>query len=372
MSKPLAVICTAAALMLVGLPFTGIWLAGYPLSRYLEFPPQTRYVEHADFSPVVFTGYALFVACCGFLLIRQMMRTTTKDSAPRSTLHPFPGWGWLGLGSGLIFWCLAWTRFPWFAALQPHTFTPLWLSFILVINALTQRRTGSCILRKAPLFFMALFPASAVFWWFFEYLNRFVQNWTYSGARYGPLEYFIYATLSFSTVLPAVQSVQEWLSTFPRLSGANPIFPDPLWPAARRAAVVVLGLSGVGLLLIGVWPDSLFALVWVSPLLIAVCLQILSAGSAALENLRRGGRQIFVSYALAALFCGFFWEMWNFYSLAKWQYRIPFVHRFLLFEMPILGYAGYIPFGWACMVIIAALKPGKLPGGADKPARQSD
>jgi hypothetical protein len=43
--------------------------------------------------------------------------------------------------------------------------------------------------------------------------------------------------------------------------------------------------------------------------------------------------------------------MWNFYSLAKWTYHVPFVQRFEIFEMPILGYAGYLPFGLECAVI---------------------
>jgi hypothetical protein len=58
-----------------------------------------------------------------------------------------------------------------------------------------------------------------------------------------------------------------------------------------------------------------------------------------------------VSSALAALICGWFWEMWNYYSLAKWEYAVPFVHRFQIFEMPLLGYAGYLPFGLECAVI---------------------
>ena len=49
--------------------------------------------------------------------------------------------------------------------------------------------------------------------------------------------------------------------------------------------------------------------------------------------------------ALAGLFCGFFWELWNAHSLARWEYTIPWVDRFHLFEMPLLGYAGYLPFG---------------------------
>jgi hypothetical protein len=44
--------------------------------------------------------------------------------------------------------------------------------------------------------------------------------------------------------------------------------------------------------------------------------------------------------------------MFNFYSLARWQYSIPYVQVLHLFEMPILGYAGYLPFGLECGLII--------------------
>ena len=54
-----------------------------------------------------------------------------------------------------------------------------------------------------PWYFLGLFVVSAVFWWFFEYLNRFVQNWYYVGGEFNAGEYFLYATLPFSTVLPA-------------------------------------------------------------------------------------------------------------------------------------------------------------------------
>ena len=53
---------------------------------------------------------------------------------------------------------------------------------------------------------------------------------------------------------------------------------------------------------------------------------------------------------LAALICGCFWEMWNVFSLEKWIYTVPFVDRFHIFEMPLLGYAGYLPFGLECAV----------------------
>jgi hypothetical protein len=62
-----------------------------------------------------------------------------------------------------------------------------------------------------------------------------------------------------------------------------------------------------------------------------------------------------VLLAISALLCGFFWEMWNYRSLAKWIYAVPYVNRFHLFEMPILGYAGYLPFGMECAVVADAI-----------------
>jgi hypothetical protein len=51
-----------------------------------------------------------------------------------------------------------------------------------------------------------------------------------------------------------------------------------------------------------------------------------------------------ISLAIGSLICGFFWEMWNFYSYPKWVYHLPHVNGPKLFEMPIPGYIGYIPF----------------------------
>jgi hypothetical protein len=193
------------------------------------------------------------------------------------------------------------------------------------------------------LFLLSLFPTSALFWWFFEYLNRFVQNWYYVGERFGPWEYFWYATLPFATVLPAVLSTQEFIRSFAwfqrAFSRVRPLsgFGHPILPQATLAAA-----SG-GLAAIGVWPDFLQSLVWVAPLLIIVALKSLRHESHPLQDLTRTDWTGPVSAALAALICGFLWEMWNFYSLAKWKYSIPFVHRFEIFEMPLLGYAGYLP-----------------------------
>jgi hypothetical protein len=67
--------------------------------------------------------------------------------------------------------------------------------------------------------------------------------------------------------------------------------------------------------------------------------------------LAKGSWSSVVLSSLAALICGGFWEMWNAYSLVHWEYSIPYVHTFKIGEMPILGYAGYLPFGLECLAV---------------------
>jgi hypothetical protein len=337
--------------MLLGLPLLGVILKGLPLSRYMEFPPQTRYIVHAPFSWPVFIGYLLLILAAVVPLVIRGIRGPGRDDARVLTVYPFPWWGWLGMGAGLIFWVLAWTRFPWFEACQPHTFTPLWLSYIVVINAMTYRRRGSCMIVDRPGFFLVLFPLSAIFWWFFEYLNRFVQNWQYVGVQFSPGEYFWYATLSFSTVLPAVLGTQEWIAGSSFIQQGFRDFVRVRLPCPRAVAAGVLMASGAGLTGVGVWPDLLFPLLWVSPLLIIVSMQVIRGEPSMMVDMARGDWRPFVASASAALMCGWFWEMWDYYSLARWEYTVPFVHKFLIFEMPVLGFAGYLPFGLECAVI---------------------
>lgn len=337
-------------LLLIGLPPLWVWLVGKPVRQYFEFPPVTRYIEHAGFS---WFGF-VFLAMINIAMLAPFVVALfhTPPMPARRPAHPFPWWGWAGLAFNGIAWVLAWTRFDWFRDLQPFTFSPLWLGFIVVINALTYRRTGHCMMLNQRRYFLLLFPVSTVLWWFFEYLNRFVQNWYYVGiTEFGPVEYALYATPPFATVLPAVLGTREFLETFPRLQQAL-----QGWPLLRFTHPKVVGwsmllLSGAGLTGIGVWPDALYPLLWVSPLLIITSLQTIMAEETIFSPVTHGDWRPIYLPAIAALICGFFWEMWNFYSAAKWVYTVPYVYRCLIFEMPLLGYGGYLPFGLECAVI---------------------
>lgn len=371
------------ALVLAGvivLPLLGLWLNGRSLRSYLAFPPLILgAVTHAPFSWPLSIGLAILITGLLAPFLVRVGRTNCQSvpapddptSASHGAIHlrgdpprRFPWWGWLAAGWTCCVWLLAWTRFGWMEAWQPHTFTPLWLGYIVLVNALTYRRTGRCMVIHRPRYLLSLFPLSACFWWLFEYLNRFVQNWYYlDGGDLTPWEYFLRATLPFATVLPAVLSTAEWLTACPRLSAGLDHFVTINFPS-RRAGGWLLGCGAVaGLLGIGLWPDYLFPLVWVAPLLLITAPQLIRDEPTIFSETEHGDWRTLWAVALAALICGWFWEMWNFYSLAHWEYAVPYVQGVSLFQMPLLGYAGYLPFGLECLAVADLCLARKFSGG---------
>ncbi len=358
--------------MLIGLPLAGVWLTGNDIATFLEFPPHTQYVEHAPFSWPVFIGLAIIILVVVLPFINQIFKHNVPgswipatDSAAQTVAGGgdpghFPWWGWIALGLGGHFWILAWTRQTWFSPFQLYTFTPLWITYIVVVNALTWRRTGRCLLTHETAFFLKLFPLSAIFWWFFEYLNRFVQNWWYTcGTEFTPLQYFLAATLPFATVLPAILSTEQWLASTPRITAGLENFIPIHINKPKQLASITLLISALGLFFIGRFPGRLFPLLWVAPLLLLIAFQCLKGGQSFFPEVESGDWRRIFRFCLAALICGFFWELWNWNSLAKWIYSVPYVDRFHLFEMPLLGYSGYLPFGLECAVVAELIRPKK-------------
>jgi hypothetical protein len=346
----------ALVLMLVALPLAGVALAGKPLGLYLEFPPRTEHVVHAAFSWPVFAATMALVVAAVYPFTSRVLRYRGGDGPSATPRRSFAWWGWLALVWLAVVWFLAWNRFEWFAPVQAFTFGLLWLGYIVIVNAFTCRRTGRCMLIHRPIYFLALFPLSAAFWWLFEYLNRFVQNWYYTGVGTpGAWEYFWQASLPFATVLPAVLGTRELLASFPRLSGGLEDAWSVTWARRNSLAWILLAVFSVALALIGVWPNAMFSLLWLAPLAIITALQIIMGEASILEGPARGDWREIWQFAIAGLVCGFFWEMWNYGSLAHWEYSVPYVHRFEIFHMPLLGYSGYLPFGLECLAVARIL-----------------
>ena len=62
------------------------------------------------------------------------------------------------------------------------------------------------------------------------------------------------------------------------------------------------------------------------------------------RELENGRLNKIFSLFLAGAMCGFLWEFWNYWATAKWIYILPFLNEPKIFEMPLLGFLGFLPF----------------------------
>ncbi len=338
--------------VLLALPPFGLLLAGYSLPPHLVLFPIPTKPSIASLSWPVWGTVAVLFGAALIPFFWRFFQLTFRSKHERRYTTSFPWWGSVALAWVALSWILAWTRFDWFIPWQVHTFSFLWFGYIVLLNALTYQRSDQCHLLHRPWFLGQLFFVSSGFWWTFEYLNQFVNNWHYVNLpETTQLQYFFYTSLSFSTVLPAVLSTYEWLATFPRLSQPFTTWYKFPWITNKKTGWMLLALGSIGLGLIGIWPTFLFPLIWVSPLCLLLGVQCIGNDHTGFRCLAQGDWRPILLSALAALMCGFWWELWNAYSLVHWEYSLPYVHAFNLFEMPVLGYGGYLAFGLTCLVV---------------------
>ncbi len=346
-------------LLLVLPPLLGALARPEPLTLYLEFPPRTQHVEHPPFSWAVFVNMAVTGALACILLYGRRLLTKPRSNTvaagfaddgnkePRKAVARLPWWGWCGALLTAASWYAAWSRPAWLGILNRHTFTPLWFGFILLLDGAVHRRKGHSMLTRSPLGFASLFAVSAVMWWFFEYLNRFTQNWYYSAVRtYDALGYVLAATPAFATVLPAVFEMSELLGTAGWVQRYRQVRQIRL--PISRLHPLSLGIGVAGLIAAAAFPAIFYPALWLAPLFILVPVLSWAGRPTPAARMAGGDWRCLIALSTGALLCGFCWEMWNFHSWPKWFYTIPYVEGLRLFEMPLLGYLGYLPFGIEC------------------------
>jgi len=255
---------------------------------------------------------------------------------------PWTAWrpqGWLGLLLLAFCWPLNWTL-P--GMRTAYLFFPLWLGYILVVDALVQGRTGTSLWTRSRRDFALLFVASTPVWWLFELINQRTNNWEYLGSdTFTAVEYYLLCTVSFSTIMPAVFETAELACSFrwmQRFAAGPRLQPTP----ALNGGLFLGGAAMLALAL--AWPRLFYPFVWTSLVLILEPLNCWLGRRHFLQDLQHGDWRPVLSLSLGALICGFFWEMWNYYSYPKWIYHTPGAQFLHLFEMPLLGYGGYIPF----------------------------
>lgn len=252
----------------------------------------------------------------------------------------FPIHGWMGLFLIVVFWSLNWGL----SGLRTHWgFFGLWLGYCLFVDGGVLWRTGTSLLDRSWRKYIGLFLISAPGWWLFELLNWRVQNWFYDGRQFfSDFEYGLLASIAFSTVIPAVFGTAELASSFGVIQriGRGPII--------RGTQKTTWGFFVAGWLMLGVmlaWPRYFFPFIWISVYFILEPINIWLGNRNLVTRTEDGNWRPVIALWVGVLITAFFWEFWNFYSYPKWIYTVPdFVDFWHVFEMPLLGYGGYLPF----------------------------
>lgn len=244
---------------------------------------------------------------------------------------------------GFLLMCVSWFLNWSLSGLRTHLlFFPLWLGYCLMVDGLVFKRSGTSLLHRSWKRYIGLFLISAPSWWLFELLNLRTQNWLYLGREcFTDLQYALLASLSFSTVMPAVFGTAELVSTFGFIRRAKPFLQVPV-QNCHLQRYFFLGMAMMALVLL--LPHYFYPLLWTAVYFIIEPLNARLGSRSLLDFVKTGDWRPVWSLWLGCLICGFFWELWNYLSFPRWIYHTPHVQFAHVFEMPLLGYSGYLPF----------------------------
>jgi len=92
------------------------------------------------------------------------------------------------------------------------------------------------------------------------------------------------------------------------------------------------------------WPKLFFPFVWLSLYFILEPINVWLGYRSLATSTAKGDWRPVVALWVGVLITAFFWEMWNYFSYPKWVYSVPWGGCCHVFEMPLLGYGGYLPF----------------------------
>ena len=220
-----------------------------------------------------------------------------------------------------------------------------WWTFIPVIGIVNAECGGNSIIFGANQQLAWVTGCSLIVWLFFEIWNFRLHNWFYVGVIELTWLRWLAYSVSFATVLPAILEVDTLLDNLGLIRRA----PGPVVTVSARLlnALVLTGLTM--LVMVALLPRYCFPLLWVAPVFILdpVIYQRDRAASF-LGQAANGSYTRVVRLMLAGVICGVLWEFWNYWSGAKWLYAIPMFDFWKVFEMPLAGYLGFMPFALEC------------------------
>jgi hypothetical protein len=264
----------------------------------------------------------------------------------RTRPRRLPFYSWLGIA---LLAAAEWLMFHHISPFNVY-FTPIaWTAYLMIVDGMVLANSGHSWLRNAPAHFFFVALLSIPLWLIFEAYNLRLANWTYVGVPVGWAGAVFGYGWSFATITPAILETAELVETFGWFKPGRPI----KFSGATKNLMMVFGALCLVLpLALPVRTGAyLFGLVWVGFVFLLDPINERIGAPSFLHELASGCRAWFFSLFVSGWVCGWLWEFWNFWASAKWHYIFPIFQREKIFEMPFVGYLGFLPFALECFVM---------------------
>ncbi len=244
-------------------------------------------------------------------------------------------------------------------------FTPIvWTGYILLMDHINQRLSGRSLIMDRRRDFFLMIPLSIVCWAIFEVYNLHLGNWIYLELPENLWVRYLGYGWSFATIFPGIfQTVHfvENTGIFRGLSSLKPCRLEKSFGVLLPAGTLFLL---VPLLLPGSAAKYLFGLVWIGFVLVLEPLNHRLGFRSLIGELGRGDYSGMANLMAAGIICGLLWEFWNYWAVTRWIYILPFPIGFKYFEMPILGFLGFLPFAVECYSMYNFCAMSEEPSGS--------
>jgi len=226
-----------------------------------------------------------------------------------------------------------------------------WYPYIVFLDGLLFRLQGQSWLLNQPRALLQMFFWSTSVWLIFEALNLVLKNWGYVAVL--PIGWVRWGgyVLAFATVLPGVLLTAQVLDALGAFQGLKA---RPFTLGAWQPVSLLVGTAFLVLPL--VFPRYAFPLVWGAFIFLLDPFCELLGGDSLIVRFAQGERREHLCLLAAGLICGLWWESWNYFAITKWVYTLPVLNFARVFEMPLLGYLGFLPFALEAAVMYNFLR----------------
>lgn len=243
-------------------------------------------------------------------------------------------------------------------------FTPvMWTGYILFLDALIFKLKGNSLIKNRTGQFLFMLPFSIGCWLLFEAYNLHLQNWHYFGLPEDTFQRYLGYAWAFATIWPGVLLTYEVVHHWNFFSGIKlPAF------QFRKSVLQFILMIGLVLLIVPIFVPQetaayLFGPVWIGFVFFLDPINYFLRGKSLFGELESGRIDKVLSLFLAGAICGLLWEFWNYWATAKWIYTVPFLQEPKIFEMPLFGFLGFLPFAveiyvmWQLAVRVLKFEP---------------